>query len=292
MRLAFIVIGILLGVAGCSSPGTEPDGGGTGGTGGNAGRVGGTGGASGSGAGGVSGGGAGGVSGGGAAGLSGKAGTDGGGTSGVSSGFAGGGAAGAAGAAGTGGLPAPSGQLITDFSGGPSLVGPPYSGAGQGWATPVADTSSGALHVTLSSGASTGMYSYAYVGLPLTNAPFKASSNATGVTFTISGALAGPGCELQFSTIDQDHASMAMNGHCIAVDGCYPSGKVFALPAPPTRVTVRWSDQVGGVGFQAAPSSVNPTQIVGVQWQIETSSGALGSSCVADLFIDDISITD
>jgi hypothetical protein len=127
-------------------------------------------------------------------------------------------------------------------------------------------------------------------GLPLTNPPFNASG-AAGVRFTISGTLAGTGCQIQYSTVDQDHASTAMNGRCTS-EACYPSSQVFTLPATPTNVTVRWSDQTGGFGFGTASAFANPFEIVGLQWQIEPSSGAIGSSCVADIVIADISIAD
>jgi hypothetical protein len=229
--------------------------------------------------------------GGGTAGAGGSVGMGGAGGGAVGTGGGPGGSAGAAGAAGTGGIPAASGLLLTDFSGGSSLVGPPYVGAGQGWVVPTVSASGGALHATLNSGVSTAMYPYAYFGLPLTNPPFIASSNAVGVRFTISGTLADAGCQIQYSTVDQDHATTTMNGHCVPADECYPSGQLFALPTTPTKVTVRWSDQVGGSGYLAASSSVNPAQIVGLQWLV-ASSGAIGSSCVADIVIDDISIVD
>jgi hypothetical protein len=179
------------------------------------------------------------------------------------------------------------GKLITDFSGPTAFFsGNPYQGSGQGWAMPVV-TASGSLHFTLNSGASTALYAYAYVGVPLDNNPVDGSA-ATGITFTASGSVTGTGCQIQYSTVDQDHADTTNGGHCTATDGCYPSSKVFQLTASPTPVTVLWGDQIGGMATAAAPSTVNAAQILNLQWQVQTQPSVVGDSCMADVTIDDI----
>lgn len=181
-----------------------------------------------------------------------------------------------------------SGAVITDFGGTatPWFGGTPYSGSGAGWAVPTV-TADGSLHIVLNTGASTGMYAYAYIGIPLNDPPVNAGA-VTGVTFTASGTLTGAGCQIQYSTVDQDHALTDNNGHCAAGDNCYPSSKVFPLAATPTAVTVLWADQIGGMGTAAAASTVNAAQILNLQWQIQTSAGAIGDSCTADVTIDDV----
>jgi hypothetical protein len=186
-------------------------------------------------------------------------------------------------------LPAP-GVLITDFGTAPSMVGTFYQGSGQGWATPTV-TTDGSLHFTFDTGASTGMYAYVYVGLPFNNGPVN-GSGATGVTFTASGTLSGTACAIQFSLVDQDHATTANNGHCDTVANpslnCYPSSKIFTLAATPTPVTVLYADQTGGSGASTTtPPAVNPTQILNAQWQVQSGAGAVGDNCKGDITIDD-----
>jgi hypothetical protein len=197
-----------------------------------------------------------------------------------------GGTGGGAGGSG-GGATITSGALVTDFSGETAFTtGMPYHGSGAGWADSTV-TNSGNLHVVLNTGPSTAMYAYAYVGIPLSMGPVDASA-VTGVTFTVSGTLTGAGCQIQYSTVDQDHAETVNNGHCATADGCYPSSKVFPLATTPTPVTVLWGDQTGGMGFAAAASTVNAAQILNLQWQVQTSAGAIGDSCTADVTIDDV----
>ena len=178
-------------------------------------------------------------------------------TVGCSSGDDNGGAGGSGGGGGGSATVAP-GAVITDFSGPTAFFsGSPYQGSGQGWAAPVV-TASGSLHFTLTTGAATATYPYAYVGVPLDNNPLNASA-AAGVTFNVSGTLTGTGCQIQYSTVDQDHAETVNGGHCASGDGCYPSSKLFPLTATPTAITVLWADQTGGVGAAAAASTVNAT---------------------------------
>jgi len=177
------------------------------------------------------------------------------------------------------------GALITDFSGPTAFFsGNPYQGSGQGWAVPVV-TATGSLHFTLTSGAATMAYPYAYVGVPLDNNPLNASA-AAGVTFTVSGTLTGTACQIQYSTVDQDHSETVNGGHCGSGDGCYPSSKLFTLSATPTPITVLWADQTGGVGAAGAASTVNAMQVLNLQWQVQAA--AVGDTCTADVTIDDI----
>jgi len=42
------------------------------------------------------------------------------------------------------------------------------------------------------------------------------------------------------------------------------------------------------MGTGGAASAVNAAQILNLQWQIQTSAGAIGDSCTADVTIDDV----
>jgi hypothetical protein len=183
------------------------------------------------------------------------------------------------------------GALITDFSGSSTaMVGAPYFGHGNGWTVDPTVTASGNLHIAFSGNAATDTtmtYPYAYIGLPFNNAPTDTTgTGVTGVTFTASGTLTA-GCRIQFSLVDQDHAETTNNGHCASADGCYPSAKIFDLPASPTEITVLFSDQTAGKGAAGAADAVNPAQILNAQWQLGTSSG-VAEACVADITIDDL----
>jgi hypothetical protein len=165
-------------------------------------------------------------------------------------------------------------------------VGTPYAGAQTGLTTPTFATSSGSLVLTFNTGMATMMYPYAYVGLPL-NACVNAAA-FTGVKFNVSGTLSA-GCTIQFSTLDKGHNTIANGGTCAAAN-CYPSAKIFTLPATATDVTVNFADQTGGGADPGAPV-VDPTHITGVQWQVNPvgpMSGDAGSSCTGTVTIDNI----
>ncbi|HEY4185869.1 MAG TPA: hypothetical protein VGP07_12425 [Polyangia bacterium] len=173
---------------------------------------------------------------------------------------------------------APSAALIDDFStGGPT----PYLGADMGLTAPTVDTSSGALVITFATGMASTMYPYAYVGLGL---PACTDASAyTSVTFNISGTLSD-GCTIQFSAVDKEHNLVKDGGTCTA-SSCYASSKVFTLSSSATDVTVNFLDQSGG-GADASAAVVDPTQLTGVQWQINVP--ATGDGCTGTVTIDNV----
>jgi hypothetical protein len=202
---------------------------------------------------------------------------------------------GTAGVTGTGGgsacttVAAGAGAISSFMDGGASVgIGTPYAGAQSGLTSPTFDSSSGALVLTFNTGVPTMQYPYAYVGIPF-NACVNASA-FTGVKFTASGSLSA-GCTIQFSTLDKGHNTVANMGTCSAAS-CYPSSKIFTLPATAGDVTVNFLDQTGG-GANAGAPVVDPTEITGIQWQINPVGPAAadaggGMSCTGTVTIDNV----
>ena len=185
---------------------------------------------------------------------------------------------------------------ISDFpadAGTTGFLGATYAGAQSGLTSPTFSTSTGALVMTFNTGPTSMMYPYAYVGLP-----FNACANAsafTGVKFSASGTLSA-GCTIQFSTIDKEHnpapPPATNTGTCTvgATTGCYPSALIFPLAATPTDVTINFAAQTGG-GTDPGNAVVDPTEITGIQWQINPvgpTAGDAGSSCSGTVTIDNI----
>jgi hypothetical protein len=183
----------------------------------------------------------------------------------------------------------PTAALITDFGTGTYPVGTPYMGADTGLTAPTVSTSSGALVITVATGAPTTMYPYAYVGLPFNGC--ADASSYTGVKFNISGTL-NTGCTIQFSVIDKEHSKVANNGTCTtngAGTQCYASAKVFTLPSSPTDVTIAFTDQTGGAsGDDTAAAPVDPRGVLNVQWQLNVPTGDASAGCTGTVTIDNI----
>ena len=180
---------------------------------------------------------------------------------------------------GSSGCAAATSASIDDFGSGTQAAGTPYLGAQTGLTAPTVSTSSGAMVITLATGAPTMMYPYAYVGLPL-NACTSAAAY-TGVKFNIGGTLSA-GCTIQFSAVDKEHSTMANNGTCTAAN-CYASAFVFPLPASPSDVTVKFADQTGG-GADPGAAVVDPSQLLNVQWQVNVPT----DGCTGTVTIDNV----
>jgi hypothetical protein len=148
------------------------------------------------------------------------------------------------------------------------------------------NSSSGALVLTFNTGMATTQFPYAAVGLPFT-ACASATPAFTGVKFNISGTLTG--CTIQFSTIDKEHNTVANGGTCTAAS-CYASALIFTLPATATDVTINFAAQTGG-GTNPGAAVVDPTEITGIQWQVNPAgamNGDAGATCSGTVTIDNI----
>jgi hypothetical protein len=109
----------------------------------------------------------------------------------------------------------------------------------------------------------------------------------TGVQFSIavaSGSLTGCTYQLQLQTFEQRPMSQNPPGGCdINTTSCYSFPAATGLPAPSTDPT---TPTPVSAPFTSFGSSVMPApaQIVGLQWQVNSSGGA----CTVELRIDDV----
>jgi len=119
---------------------------------------------------------------------------------------------------------------------------------------------------------------------------FESCLNAsafTGVQFSIaisSGSLDGCTYQLQLQTFEQRPNTQSPPGGCDPnTTSCYSFPAARNLPAPSTDPT---KPTLVTIPFSAFTASVMPApnQLVGLQWQINSSSGA----CTVELRIDDI----
>ena len=109
------------------------------------------------------------------------------------------------------------------------------------------------------------------------------------MTFTASGTLSA-GCTIQFSVVDKEHSTVANNGTCTEAN-CYASSKIFALPATPSPVTIKFTDQAGG-GAAATAAAVDPTEILNVQWQLNVPAAPDAGGCTGTFTIDNVAFSD
>ena len=109
----------------------------------------------------------------------------------------------------------------------------------------------------------------------------------TGVQFSIavsSGSLTGCSYQLQLQTFEQRPMSQNPPGGCdINTTSCYSFPSATGLPAPSTDPTMPTLVKVPFSQFGASVMPA-PAQLVGLQWQVNSSSGA----CTVELRIDDI----
>ena len=144
------------------------------------------------------------------------------------------------------------------------------------------NTDDASLRLTLS--VSSG--SYGGGGLAFESGCLNASA-FTGVQFTAavaSGSLTGCTYQLQLQTFEQRPTSQSPPGGCdILTTSCYGFPAAANLPTPSTDITMPTlvSLPFGSFGASVMPA---PAQIVGLQWQVNSSSGA----CTVELRIDDI----
>ncbi len=128
-----------------------------------------------------------------------------------------------------------------------------------------------------------------YIGTTLYFLSCLDASAFTGVEFTISGSITSA-CQLVFGANDvvhDDHASDP-KGSCDAGSMCYsPNMAVkMAVTSTPTTIQVPWI-----MGSSVPDVPLDPSQLVGVQWQFTIAPAADGGTpqnCTADLHITNV----
>lgn len=144
------------------------------------------------------------------------------------------------------------------------------------------NTMDGSLRLTLS--VSSG--SYGGGGLAFESGCLNASAFA-GIQFTAavaSGSITGCTYQLQLQTFEQRPTTQSPPGGCdINTTSCYGFPAAANLPTPSTDITM---PTLVSIPFDSFGASVMPApaQIVGLQWQVNSSSGA----CTVELRLDDI----
>jgi len=145
------------------------------------------------------------------------------------------------------------------------------------------NTDDASLHLTLT--VSNG--SYGGGGLAFEAGCVDASA-FDGVQFSVSvasGSLTGCTYQMQLQTFEQRPLQQSPPGACdMNTASCYNFPSATGLPAPstdpanPTLVMIPFSS------FSAARMFPTPTELVGFQWQVNSSSG----QCTVELRIDDV----
>ena len=121
------------------------------------------------------------------------------------------------------------------------------------------------------------------------------ASSYTGVSFLLSGSLMGMGCTMQFSINDSEHAQRTpglIDPKAAGPQGSYapqlsiPSAQ---LTATPTTIMVPFA----GIGAPANGSPaipIDPSKLVGVQWQMSTPVASDGGAaeCVWNINVSNV----
>jgi hypothetical protein len=220
-------------------------------------------------------------------------------------GAGGGGAVGGA-AAGTGGstlgmactaattMVAPSDGLIADFAGpdsGLEIGGGVFTYPPGSASAPAYSLLDGVLHVTENAPA---MSAIQYLGLGVGFQNCVDATAFTGVSFTISGAVAG--CAMQFAIGDVEHQDSTTDSYfATGPAGSYPPQTTLTAneitAAPQTLMMPFTSSTI----FGSPQTPVDKTRLVLVLWQFTVPAAgpaaagdAAQAACVADITIDNV----
>lgn len=187
---------------------------------------------------------------------------------------------------------APPSALITDFSDAvagnpilfgtaPAITGGTFSYAAPGLTAPVLSLAPGtngtpALQVAASPGVPTDAGN-GFFGLGLFFDSCVDASAYNAVRFTISGTLGG--CTIRFAVTSSENVSPADDprGACTEAS-CFP-------PSTPIAVAGTTVVPFFDFTFPGSPNIVDPTSLIGIQWQMDTPPGV---ACNANFSIDDI----
>jgi hypothetical protein len=113
------------------------------------------------------------------------------------------------------------------------------------------------------------------------------ASAFTGVEFSVAvtaGSIAGCTYQLQLQTFEQRPMTQNPPGGCdLNTTSCYGFPAEAGLPTPSTDPTMPTLVTIPFSSFSASVAPA-PAQLVGLQWQVNSSSGA----CTVELRLDDI----
>jgi hypothetical protein len=151
---------------------------------------------------------------------------------------------------------------------------------------PTYTTDNGTLNITADFPQTAGPQ---YIGTTLYFLSCLDASAFTGVEFTISGSITSA-CALVFGANDVWHYDVGSDkkGKCDAGSSCYaPNMAVkMAVTSTPTTMQIPWI-----MGSSVPDVPLDPSQLVGVQWQFTIGPAADGgtpTNCTADLHITNV----
>jgi hypothetical protein len=157
---------------------------------------------------------------------------------------------------------------------------------------PVATVTGGAWHITATT---TSMASAQYWGAGIyfngnsTGTECIDATAHTGVSFDISGTVAGTGCTVQFSINDSEHADMTAGNPPDAKAGgpagsYAPQVQLTTISATPTPMMIPFMG--AGAPANGSPGTgIDKGKLTGVQWQFTT---AASGTCMVDITVDNV----
>jgi hypothetical protein len=188
---------------------------------------------------------------------------------------------------------APSNGLIADFSSpdggveiGAQLFPYPFDAS-----APDYSLSDGALHLTVNTPATSAIQ---YIGLFVGFTDCIDATAFTGVSFTLSGSVAG--CTMQYATGDVEHSDSTVNTHLgTGAAGTYqPAVDLTAgqLAAAPQVLMMPFAVNPA---FGNPPTPLDKTKLIDMIWQFvvpaaaPTTADAAPAACVGNVTIDNVS---
>jgi len=116
------------------------------------------------------------------------------------------------------------------------------------------------------------------------------ASAFTSVQFTATltmGSLSGCAWQVQLQTQDQRPSTSTnpSGGTCASNCNRFPAYAIAAAP-PMSPTTMTFMAPFSGFNNPAGSTIAPPTQVVGLQWQVNSSGGT--GTCTVELRIDDI----
>jgi hypothetical protein len=148
--------------------------------------------------------------------------------------------------------------------------------------SPTVDPAAGNLHLTAS------LPGGGYAGFGFWFESCTSAATYTGIAFTVGGSLGGGSAEFQVQT-SKNYPIDAINlkGECTGSwsSGCASNKSPLLVSASPTPTTFLWTGLAGG----QPETTVDPTELLGIQWQINCPATA--ATCAVDVTLDDVTFS-